>query len=113
VQPQIDRHTFEELQQISGADFMSELVGTFLEDGPERIAELRSALSAHDSEVFRRAAHSLKSNGATFGAHQLADLARELEALGKEGRLEGLESRVDELETVYRKVVDELQGLVP
>jgi HPt (histidine-containing phosphotransfer) domain-containing protein len=46
------------------------------------LAELRSARAAADAERFRRAAHSLKSNGMTFGATTLGALARALELQG-------------------------------
>ena len=65
---EIDLATFEELKASAGDDFVTELVGTFLEEAPGMLAELRSAHAAGAAERFRRAAHSLKSNGLTFGA---------------------------------------------
>jgi HPt (histidine-containing phosphotransfer) domain-containing protein len=108
---QIDPATFEELKQVSGADFIGELIDTFLEDGPKLIAELKSALKAGDAESFRRAAHSLKSNGATFGAGHLAEQARSLEMLGKEGQLTEAGDGVRAVEATFALVVDELKGL--
>ena len=57
--PAIDLPTFTELQETAGADFVAELVGTFLEEAPRMLAELRSALAARSADAFRRAAHSL------------------------------------------------------
>ena len=76
---EIDLPTFEELKASAGAEFVTELVGTFLEEAPQMLAELRSARAAGAAERFRRAAHSLKSNSNTFGALRLGALARELE----------------------------------
>jgi histidine phosphotransfer protein HptB len=78
----IDRAIFAELQEAAGAEFVAELVGTFLEDAPALIADLRGARAAADADRFRRAAHSLKSNGNTFGATALGAMARELELKG-------------------------------
>jgi len=78
----IDPATFAELQAAAGAEFVAELIGTFLEEAPGMLAELRSARAANDAERFRRAAHSLKSNGQTFGATALGALAREIELRG-------------------------------
>jgi histidine phosphotransfer protein HptB len=75
----IDRATFAELQDTAGAEFVAELVDTFLQEAPRMLAELSDALASGDVERFRRAAHSLKSNGNTFGAHGLGAQARELE----------------------------------
>ena len=77
--PVIDPHTFDELQANAGADFVAELVDTFAEEAPLLLAEMHSALVAGAAERFRRAAHSLKSNGHTFGATRLATMARALE----------------------------------
>jgi HPt (histidine-containing phosphotransfer) domain-containing protein len=95
--PVIDAATFAELQASAGADFVTELVDTFLEEAPVMLAELRRALAADQVEPFRRAAHSLKSNANTFGALALGALARELELGGLDaGRQPGALDRLDE-----------------
>ncbi len=78
----IDKTVYAELEHTAGAEFVAELVDTFLEEAPGMLAELRSARAENHAERFRRAAHSLKSNSATFGASKLAALARELELKG-------------------------------
>jgi len=78
----IDPIAFAELQASAGADFVRELIDTFLEEAPPMLAELREALAGARAEPFRRAAHSLKSNASTFGASTLAALARDLELQG-------------------------------
>ena len=78
----IDRATFEALQQTAGAEFVGELVDTFLSEAPLMQQDLRAALAAGDADRFRRAAHSLKSNSLTFGATRLGAMARDLELGG-------------------------------
>jgi len=78
----IEAATFAELQQTAGADFVVELVDTFVSEAPQMLAELRGAHKDGSDERFRRAAHSLKSNGATFGATRLTEMARALELGG-------------------------------
>ena len=78
----IDRVVYTQLQATAGAEFVVELVDTFLEEAPGMLAALRSARADGHTERFRRAAHSLKSNGNTFGALKLAALAREFELKG-------------------------------
>jgi HPt (histidine-containing phosphotransfer) domain-containing protein len=104
----IDITTFDELKQMSGDEFINELIDTFLEDAPKMIAELEAAFSANDADVFRRAAHSMKSNAATFGASELAALAKELEMLGKEKRLAETGDRLKHLAEAYEAVRTEL-----
>ena len=75
----IDRQVFAELQGSAGADFVAEVVDSFVVDAPQHLAQLQRCGAAGEATAFRRAAHSLKSNGNTFGALALAGLARELE----------------------------------
>ncbi|MBI3738022.1 MAG: Hpt domain-containing protein [Chloroflexi bacterium] len=108
----IDRTTFENLKATTGADFIGELVNTYLEDAPNLIAQMHSALKVNNAEAFRRAAHSLKSNSATFGAGALSELAKELEMLGKENKLNEVGSRLKSVEEAFKVVSGELKGLV-
>ena len=80
--PTIDRATYDELKDTAGADFVAELVDTFLVEAPRLLDDLRRAYDKRDADVFRRSAHSLKSNGNTFGARTLGALAKELELGG-------------------------------
>ena len=80
--PTIDTAVFTELQEAAGADFVQELVNTFLEEAPQMLKELRDAQATGLADVFRRAAHSLKSNSNTFGATRLGEMARDLELGG-------------------------------
>ena len=73
----IDRTVYSELRDTTGAEFVAQLVDTFLEEGPGILAELRGARVDGNAERFRRAAHSLKSNSNTFGALKLAALEAE------------------------------------
>lgn len=81
-EPLIDLPTFTALQEAAGAEFVRELVDTFIEEAPLMLAELRSAQASGAADAFRRAAHSLKSNSTTFGATRLAEIARGLEQGG-------------------------------
>jgi len=109
--PIIDEKTFDELKQMSGAEFINELIDTFLEDSPKLIEEMESALKTNNVDSFRRAAHSLKSNAATFGASELFALAKELEMLGKENKLNETGDRLRALEEAYESVRKELSEL--
>ena len=103
----IDPTTFAELQDAAGAEFVAELIGTFLEEAPQMLDELRAALPAGDAQGFRRAAHSLKSNSHTFGALRLGEMARALEL----GGLAADASPIDALQAEYERVAAALQEL--
>jgi HPt (histidine-containing phosphotransfer) domain-containing protein len=103
----IDPGVFADLQDAAGADFVVELVGTFLEEAPAMLAEMRSAQAAGNADAFRRAAHSLKSNSNTFGATLLGVMARDLEL----GGLITDTAPLDALQAAYLDAAAALQEL--
>jgi histidine phosphotransfer protein HptB len=108
--PVINKATFEELKELSGADFINELIDAFVEDAPNMIQSMQDALDTRDTESFRRNAHSLKSNANTFGATELGALAKELELMGRENNLD-VGNRIEILKDSFAKVAEELRGL--
>ncbi len=108
--PIIDPATFNELKQMSGADFINELIDAFLDDAPTMIQNMVSALDKRDVVSFRRNAHSLKSNANTFGATELGVLAKELELMARENNLE-VGNKLEILKEAFVKVADELKGM--
>ncbi|HEX8739007.1 MAG TPA: Hpt domain-containing protein [Casimicrobiaceae bacterium] len=109
--PAIDRATFDELKETAGADFVVELVDTFLVEAPAMLADLRRAFVARDAEVFRRTAHSLKSNGNTFGARTFAAMAKELELGGLAPVVSATGAPLAGLDDEYARVAAALQEL--
>ena len=107
----IDLATFRALEESAGADFVAELVDTFVAEAPLMLAEMRSARSAGDAERFRRAAHSLKSNCDTFGALALGAEARALEQRGLDADPARDASAIDGIEAGCDRVALALKGL--
>lgn len=97
----IDEQVFAELQASAGADFVVELVDSFLEDAPQALAALRAAAVSGDAVAFRRHAHTLKSNGHTFGTLALAEAARVLEHTPLAALGDGAMAQVDALLALY------------
>jgi HPt (histidine-containing phosphotransfer) domain-containing protein len=99
--PLIDARVFEALQAHAGADFVLTLVEAYAEEAQQLVAGLRSAAQRGDAERFETAAHTLKSNAATFGAMRLAEMARRLEwaepgaGLAAAGAVEALALELD------------------
>ncbi|HSF07142.1 MAG TPA: GAF domain-containing protein [Methylomirabilota bacterium] len=107
--PALDPAALEHLRATMGAAFVHELLSTFVEDSRELVGTMRRALGTMDADSFRRAAHSLKSNAASFGAMTLSTLARDLEALARSGSLEGAAPRVERLAGECERVVRALR----
>lgn len=111
TQPTIDHATFDELKATAGADFVVELVDTFLDEAPTMLDDLRRSFGADDADAFRRTAHSLKSNANTFGALALAAMARELELGGIAPVRNTAGAPLDALEQEYARVAHALADL--
>ena len=107
----IDPAVYAELRDTTGAEFVAELVDTFIEEGPGMLAELRTARAEGNAERFRRAAHSLKSNGNTFGALKLAALAREIELKGLDAKPNRDAAPLAALEAEFARAAAELKTL--
>ena len=107
----IDRAVFADLQAAAGPEFVVELLGTFFEEAPPMLADLRSALAAHDADRFRRAAHSLKTNAQTFGATALGALARNVELRGLPPDATPDTTGVDALDAAYAQAASALKEL--
>jgi CheY-like chemotaxis protein len=107
----LDDGALDNLRDLGGDDFVAEVIDAFLADGPELIATLRRSLDQHNVEELRRAAHTLKSNGATLGAEQFAELCRTLEHRAKAVELDGASQLVDRVEQEYRLLEDALSAL--
>ena len=105
--PPVDDAVLQRLAESMGGDdaFVAELIDQFVTDSPALVAAARRGLEAGDADEVRRAAHTLKSNAATFGANELADRSSRLEAAAKGGSLDDgpaqLEAIEDELGRVH------------
>jgi two-component system, sensor histidine kinase and response regulator len=85
-------------------ELLGEIVTAFLIEGPTLLLEIRHALATGDSAQLRRGAHTLKGALRTLGIESAAELASELEEIGRLGDLSPasavmprLESRVDQI----------------
>lgn len=107
----IDRAAFDLLKDAVGDDFIGELVDTFSEEAPSMIANMRQALSDQDADTFRREAHSMKTNAATFGATDLLELAKKLEQLAREGQLSQVGNELELMESLYLESLKALEAL--
>jgi HPt (histidine-containing phosphotransfer) domain-containing protein len=107
----INLAAFAALKEMTGAEFINELIDAFFAETPRLMADMRQAFANNDAELFRRSAHSLNSNGNTFGALQFGALAKELEYLGRDQQLASVGNKLKTLTAEYAKVESALRGL--
>lgn len=71
-----DDTKLQELRELGGEEFVRELVGEFLSDATEIIAELGQVLASGDLVEFRNMSHALRSSAANVGAKAIYELCR-------------------------------------
>jgi HPt (histidine-containing phosphotransfer) domain-containing protein len=81
---------FRMLERAGKTGILAQMIGLFLKGSGEQVAALLAAAEAEDAERLRVASHTLKSNAASFGATELAELCREIETAARAGQ-----SRID------------------
>ena len=109
----VDAGVLDSLRALGGEDdpeLFIELIQIFLDDTPQRMAQMAEALAGNDGEAIGQAAHALKSSCATLGALILADLFREIELVGKELDVERARSLVVQTGEEYARVETELRS---
>jgi len=97
------------LERVGGdQELLKEIADLFLEDAPQILAAVRSAVESGDAEALQRAAHSLKGSVANFGAEEAVRSAYSLEQMGQDNDLTGATEALEVLEAEIQKV---FQGL--
>jgi CheY-like chemotaxis protein len=102
--PVLDPAALQRLRSTLGqqADKMlPSLIDSFFKDAPRLIGDAQRFLEHGQPADLRRAAHSLKSTSATFGAMVLSALARELEYKARDEALEGAEDLLRRIQSEY------------
>jgi len=108
----IDPLSIDRLLQVGGQNLVNKMVGVFLKNGPKRLASAQQGLKNNDLSKIEHAVHSLKSSAGNYGAHALATLAGDIEEQVNNGHTEGLETQLQQLTLLYKKVENRLRMLL-
>ncbi len=88
------------------------MAALFMEHGPKDLAEIKTALAAHEAEAVGRFAHRLKGAVLQFGASAALEAAQQMEQAGKQGDMAAAASLYNELEIQLSRLVDALRQAV-
>ncbi len=99
----LDQTVFNKLRDILGSA-LQQAVLPFLEDTPGYLRQLELAISRNDVETVRIMAHSIKGSSGNLGAITLAHLAKEVEDLALEQRIEEIRPLVSGLRAAFEEV---------
>ncbi len=87
------------LARMDGDDaFLRELAAMFIEQCPQLLAVLETAIQKRDASAIARAAHAIKGNVASLGGTAAYDQSRRLEAKAEACELDNIDQLSTELE---------------
>jgi HPt (histidine-containing phosphotransfer) domain-containing protein len=88
------------------ADLLEMALGT----GEKHRRALEEGIAAGDTEVVRRAAHSIKGSAGNIGAYEVMRLAAELDERARAGDLSDARARIDAIAAAYEQVAREVRA---
>jgi two-component system, sensor histidine kinase and response regulator len=97
-------HNIRCLQREGAPNILGKVIDHYCEAAPQSIRRLHEGIAAGDAGVIRSIAHGLKSSSANLGALRLADICREMEALGRDNTLARTGELLKEIEEEYAVV---------
>ena len=103
----IDAKALRSLWELVGEDDpegFAEVVESYLEDLPQLLQKIQTAVAQGDAPALQMAGHTLKSTSKTFGAMSLGEMCKTLEFMGRSGTIEGAEAMLPDLMSESEKV---------
>jgi CheY-like chemotaxis protein len=97
------------LQEEGQPDFVQEIIELYLATAPSMIVEIQQAVRQGHPDQVRQVAHSLKGSSHGLGAMRVGEISAELEAKGRSGSIEGVDSLLADLEREFEHVRQALQ----
>jgi HPt (histidine-containing phosphotransfer) domain-containing protein len=97
--PAIDMSAIRQLANNDdlGDQFVAEIIEVFLSDLTERVRTIGLQMSQNDRAGIASTAHAIKGSCGHFGALQLMELSRALEAQARSDQTDGLETAIDSM----------------
>lgn len=100
------------LEEYEGdKDYLMELLNGFLDEVRGQIEIIRQAISDENAEVVRKQAHSIKGGSSILTAHDLSEVAYQLQTVGESGDLEEGTKVLESLEKEFHRLEAYAKGL--
>jgi two-component system, sensor histidine kinase and response regulator len=110
----IDRKALLEQLQIGGRTrpaLAAKVIGVFIADTPATLREMAHGLACGDRQAVERAVHTIKSSSASVGAVALSELAGIAEGQARNGLLDAVRQRVNEINRQFDSAAQQLETL--
>jgi len=112
AEPLLDQSALEDLRTMppaSRGSLLHEVVGLFLENAPQRMAQISQSIN--DAPMLAFHARALKSISLNLGAKRIVELSQKLEDLGRTRNLNGAPALFRELEVAYTQTRAQLVAM--
>jgi len=108
--PSVDPAALAGLRELGDESEIAVLVETFVRDAEAKVEALRAAAVAGDSSAIEKQAHSLKGAAGNLGAVEVAQLAAQLETMGREKEVEGAAAKIEALRAELADAAKQLRA---
>lgn len=119
VFPFLDEEVINNMKELGNGDeafadrlLIVQLMCVYLDNLPERIAELTEAMKKSDIPVIERSAHTLKSSSRLIGLIALAEDCQTLEDIGFSKKLDGAQEVFARIDSACKKVPEILKNKI-
>ncbi|MDA3963744.1 MAG: Hpt domain-containing protein [Planctomycetota bacterium] len=102
---ELDRSMLAEIRDMSTPDddLFGEIIDTYLDDVPKRIAGLHEAIAAGDADKIHRAAHTMKGSSSNLGLLGMVAACQAVVNAGRSGQLDGVEAKAAALDQAFAR----------
>lgn len=107
----VDNKVLRELSKMAGSQGIVQLIDIYLRDLPRILQDARRAVESGNADELHQAVHPLKSASASLGVKAYALLAKKLDGMARDGKMEGTAPLVARLEGLQTPIEQELRTL--
>jgi HPt (histidine-containing phosphotransfer) domain-containing protein len=93
-------------------ELLRDLVDLFEQQCPVLLNDIESAIGKGSCVDLQKVSHKLKGSLLQFSAQRAAPIASELEAMGKNGKMEGAEEAFAELKAEVARILPALKAMI-
>jgi HPt (histidine-containing phosphotransfer) domain-containing protein len=108
----IDSSVINELKEMGGQEFLTELIEMFLQQAETIMDEIKNFSNTKDASSLSKSAHKLKGSCLNLGAKDMSAICQIIENSSRENNLENIDSNLSDLLNIYEITVAEFKKLI-
>jgi two-component system, sensor histidine kinase len=113
VKPILNKKIVDDIITMAGENgeqVVQQIFQVYMQHTPDLIEAIKQAFIEKNAQQVFKSAHALKSSSLNIGATAIAELAREIEKLGRENNLDQIAIYINKLDTYYDELTSLLNG---